>query len=151
MTTAFVATSVIGEPCNYAPASALKHVVPDASLLAILGLNVRHDLEIEQATRGVSSLSGNVCLTYSGDLLIGYKVVCQFEFYPLRQRVLVSEEFSAQLAEIARGCGFIQLCFQRWSFGILVIAAQKHDMGTGIIATTSTLYYSGDTLQKRPR
>jgi hypothetical protein len=56
-------------------------------LLAILGLNVRHDLDIEPATRSVSSLPGNVCLTCSDGLLIGYKVACQFESHPLRQRV----------------------------------------------------------------
>jgi len=52
-----------------------------------LGLNVRHDLDIEPATRSVSSLPGNVCLTCSDSLLIGYKVACQFEFHSLRQRV----------------------------------------------------------------
>jgi hypothetical protein len=57
---------------------------PGASLLAILGLNVRYDLDIEPATRSVSSLPGNVCLTRSDGLLIGYKVACQFGSHPLR-------------------------------------------------------------------
>jgi hypothetical protein len=34
-----------------------------------------------------SSLPGDVCLTCSDGLLIGYKVARQFEFHPLRQRV----------------------------------------------------------------
>jgi len=56
--------------------------------LAILGLDVRHDLDIAPATRSVSGLSGNVCLTCLDDLLISYKVACQFEFTSLRHRVL---------------------------------------------------------------
>ena len=44
---------------------------PRAFLLAIPGLNVRHDLDIEPVTRGVSSLLGNVCSTCSDGLLIG--------------------------------------------------------------------------------
>jgi hypothetical protein len=77
--TAFVAISVIEELRSYTPARALVRVIPGVSLLAILGLNVRHDLDIEPATRSVSSLSGNVCLTGPGDLLIGYKVACKSE------------------------------------------------------------------------
>jgi hypothetical protein len=44
-------------------------------------------LDIEPTTRSVSSLPGNVCLTGSDGLLIGYKVARQFESHPLRQGV----------------------------------------------------------------
>lgn len=57
---------------------------------AILGLNVRYDLDFEPATRSVSSLPGNVCVTRSDGLLIGYKVACQFDSHPVRQAVLLS-------------------------------------------------------------
>jgi len=53
---------------------------------ANLGLNVRHDLNIEPATRSVPSLPGNVCSTRSDGLLIGYEVACQFESHPLRRQ-----------------------------------------------------------------
>ena len=66
------------------PASMLERVIQEGLCRAILGLNVRHDLDIEPATRSVSSLPGNVCLTCSDGLLIGYKVACQFESHPLR-------------------------------------------------------------------
>jgi hypothetical protein len=64
---------------------------PGVSLLAILGPNVRHDLDIEPATRSVSSLPGNVCLTRSDGLLTGYKVACQFESHPLATQSSMSE------------------------------------------------------------
>jgi hypothetical protein len=54
---------------------------------AILDLNVGHDLDIESATRSVSSLPGNVRLTSSDGLLTGYKVACQFESHPLQRKV----------------------------------------------------------------
>jgi hypothetical protein len=44
-------------------------------------------LDIEPTTRSVSSLLGNVCLTGSDGLLIGYKVARQFESHPLRHTV----------------------------------------------------------------
>ena len=45
-------------------------------------------IDIEPATGSLSSLPGNVYLTYSDGLLIGYRVARQFESHPLRQRVL---------------------------------------------------------------
>jgi hypothetical protein len=71
---------------------------PGASLLAILGLNVRHDLDIEPATRSVSSLPGNVCLRCSD----GLQVACQFESHPLRQRVCDVERFGVRSTKSAR-------------------------------------------------
>ena len=71
-----------------------------------LGLNVRHDLDIEPATRSVPSPPGNVLSTRSDGLLIGYKVARQFESHPLRQRVfsfrdsLITRAKSAHLAGI---------------------------------------------------
>jgi len=69
------------------PASMPGRVIQERLGPAIRGLNVKHDLDIEPATGSVSSLPGNVCLTRSDGLLIGYKVARQFESHPLRQRV----------------------------------------------------------------
>src|SRR5882762_2512915 len=80
-----------------------------------------------QQTRSVSSLPGNVCLTRSDGLLIGYKVACQFESHPLRQRVfsfrdsLISCVKNAHLAGIrhSRSTGeLLSLGFRRefWRF-----------------------------------
>src|SRR5579864_8301026 len=65
----------------------LERVIQGRLCRAILGLSVGHDLDIEPATRSISSLPENVCLTCSDGLLIGYKVACQFESHPLRQAV----------------------------------------------------------------
>jgi hypothetical protein len=72
---------------SYTPASGWNASSRRIFVGQILGLNVRHVLDIEPATRSVSSLPGNVCLTCSGGLLIGYKVARQFESHSLRQRV----------------------------------------------------------------
>ena len=72
------------------PASMPGRVIQERLGPAIRGLNVKHDLDIEPATGSVSSLPGNVCLTCSGGLLIGYKVARQFESHSLRQRVACS-------------------------------------------------------------
>jgi hypothetical protein len=63
-----------------------ERVIQERLCRANLGLNVRHDLDIEPATRSVPSLPGNVCSTRSDGLLIGYKVARQFESHPLVQR-----------------------------------------------------------------
>jgi hypothetical protein len=73
--------------CGQIPASMLERAIQERLCRANLGLNVRHDLDIEPATRSVPSLPGNVCSTRSDGLLIGYKVARQFESHPLRQRV----------------------------------------------------------------
>lgn len=79
------------------PVSMLERVIQERLCRAILGMSVGHDLDIERATRSVSSFPGNVCLTCSDGLLIGYKVVCQFESQPLRQPVPVSEDSRLEL------------------------------------------------------
>ena len=57
---------------SYTPASGWNASSRRIFVGQILGLNVRHHLDIEPATRSVSSLPGNVCLTCSDGLLIGY-------------------------------------------------------------------------------
>ena len=81
------------------PASMPGRVIQERLCPAIRGLNVKHDLDIEPATGSVSSLPGNVCLTRSDGLLIGYKVARQFESHPLRRRVFRFPGFSHQLRE----------------------------------------------------
>jgi hypothetical protein len=76
-----------GKLRSYTPASGSNASSRRIFVGQILGLNVRHDLDIEPATRGVSSLPGNVCLTCSGGLLIGYKVARQFESHSLHHPV----------------------------------------------------------------
>jgi hypothetical protein len=44
-------------------------------------------IDIEPATRCISSLPGTVSLRCSDGFLIGYEVARQFESHPLRQRV----------------------------------------------------------------
>jgi hypothetical protein len=51
---------------SYTPASGWNASSRRISVGQILGMNVRHDLNIEPATRGVSNLPCNVCLTRSG-------------------------------------------------------------------------------------
>ena len=58
--------------------------------------------DIESATRSVSSLPGNVCLTSSDGLLIGYKVHCQFESHPLHHPVRQFSDFSENRSKSAR-------------------------------------------------
>jgi hypothetical protein len=73
--------------CGQIPASMLERAIQERLGRANLGLNVRHDLDIEPATRSVPSLPGNVCSTRSDGLLIGYKVARQFESHPLQRKV----------------------------------------------------------------
>ena len=67
---------------------------------------VRHDLYIEPATRSVSSLPGNVYLTCSDGLLIGYKVARQFESHPLRHTVWHASLHYGEAMKSARGARF---------------------------------------------
>jgi hypothetical protein len=56
-------------------------------------------IDIEPATRCISSLPGNVSLRCSDGFLIGYEVARQFESHPLRQRVFSFRGFSSYLPE----------------------------------------------------
>jgi hypothetical protein len=56
-------------------------------LSAILGLNVRSDLDIERQPEGFVVFLATSVLTYSDGLLMGYKVAYQFEFHPLHTPV----------------------------------------------------------------
>ena len=47
-------------------------------------------IDIEPATRSISTLPGNVCLRCSDGLLIAYEVARQFESHLLRQRVIAN-------------------------------------------------------------
>jgi hypothetical protein len=93
--------------CGQIPASMLERAIQERLGRANLGLNVRHDLDIEPATRSVPSLPGNVCSTRSDGLLIGYKVACQFESHPL-QRGVTNAWF------VSRRCKLITMEWWAW-------------------------------------
>jgi hypothetical protein len=52
--------AITREPRGQIPASVLERVIQERLCRAILGLNVRHDLDIDPATSSVSSLPGKV-------------------------------------------------------------------------------------------
>jgi hypothetical protein len=62
--------------------NAMPELIPE--LGRAVGTLLAAGLDIEPTTRSVSILPGNVCLTGSDGLLIGYKVARQFESHPLR-------------------------------------------------------------------
>jgi hypothetical protein len=66
--------------------NAVPELIPE--LGRAVGTLLAAGLDIEPTARSVSSLPGNVCLTGSDGLLIGYKVVRQFESHPLHQPVV---------------------------------------------------------------
>ena len=92
--------------CGQIPASMLERAIQERLCRANLGLNVRHDLDIEPATRSVPILPGNVCSTRSDGLLIGYKVARQFESHPLRHTVWHASLDYGEAMKSARGARF---------------------------------------------
>jgi hypothetical protein len=56
-------------------------------------------IDIEPATRCISSLPGTVSLRCSDGFLIGYEVARQFESHPLRQRVFSFRDSLNYLSE----------------------------------------------------
>lgn len=90
--------------CGQIPASMLERAIQERLCRANLGLNVRHDLDIEPATRSVPSLPGNVCLTRSDGLLIGYKVARQFESHPLHHPVHQFSDLSENRSKVGAAC-----------------------------------------------
>jgi hypothetical protein len=62
-------------------------------------------IDIEPATRCISSLPGTVSLRCSDGFLIGYEVARQFESHPLRQRVFSFRDSLITCAKNAHWAG----------------------------------------------